>query len=107
MAGPLGAVSVDHILFNKTGLFANGLPCSFMGHFSDLTNSAYVRFAAEQRTSHFKLATSVEDPYTIERARWQDRSIPAALIRTNARTILGRANPKFLIDRIRPAAQLI
>jgi hypothetical protein len=47
MAGPLGAVSVDHILFNKTGRFANGLPCSFMGHFSDLTSSAYVRFAPD------------------------------------------------------------
>jgi hypothetical protein len=30
MAGPLGEVSVDNIIFNKTGHFAIGLPCTFM-----------------------------------------------------------------------------
>jgi hypothetical protein len=30
MAGPLGEVSVDNIIFNKTGHFAVGLPCPFM-----------------------------------------------------------------------------
>jgi hypothetical protein len=33
MAGPLGEVSVDNIIFNKTGHFAIGLPCTFMALF--------------------------------------------------------------------------
>src|SRR5713226_7749970 len=42
MAGPLGEVSVDNIIFNKTGHFAIGLPCTFMallglGAVSDLS----------------------------------------------------------------------
>jgi hypothetical protein len=30
MAGPLGAVTVENVAFNKTGHFAIGLPCLFM-----------------------------------------------------------------------------
>jgi hypothetical protein len=33
MAGPLGAVSVENVAFNKTGHFAFGLPCPFMADF--------------------------------------------------------------------------
>jgi hypothetical protein len=35
MAGQVGKVSVENVIFNKTGHLAIGLPCPFMCRFSD------------------------------------------------------------------------